>query len=60
MNPLVYRIIRRREWFYASRDRPCWAILKAGVMSDGLLFLLLIGGYFVLMRWILPRLGVPT
>jgi hypothetical protein len=29
-------------------------------MSDTLWFLLFAGGYFVLIRWILPKLGVPT
>jgi len=29
-------------------------------MPEWLQFLLFAGGYFVLMRWILPRFGVPT
>jgi hypothetical protein len=29
-------------------------------MSDFWPLLLLIAGYFVLMRWVLPRFGVPT
>ena len=29
-------------------------------MPDWLQFLLFAGGYFALMRWILPRFGVPT
>lgn len=29
-------------------------------MPDWLEFALLIGGYFALMRWVLPRFGVPT
>ncbi len=29
-------------------------------MSDFLRLLLFVVGYFVLMRWVLPRLGVPT
>ncbi len=29
-------------------------------MSDVLWFILLLIGYVVVMRWVLPRLGVPT
>jgi len=29
-------------------------------MSDALFFLFLLVGYIVLMRWILPKLGIPT
>ena len=29
-------------------------------MSDALFPLLLLAGYIVLMRWVLPKLGVPT
>lgn len=29
-------------------------------MPEWLLILLVVGGYVVLMRWVLPRLGVPT
>jgi heme/copper-type cytochrome/quinol oxidase subunit 3 len=29
-------------------------------MSDWLIFALFFAAYFVLMKWILPRLGVPT
>jgi len=29
-------------------------------MFDGLWFIAFFVGYIVLMRWILPRLGVPT
>jgi hypothetical protein len=29
-------------------------------MSEGLGLVLMIGGYFALMRWVLPRLGVST
>jgi hypothetical protein len=29
-------------------------------MFDAILPLLVFVGYFVLMRWVLPRLGVPT
>jgi hypothetical protein len=29
-------------------------------MSDVLWMILLVGGYFALMRWVLPRFGVPT
>jgi hypothetical protein len=29
-------------------------------MPEWLAFLLVLAGYFVLMRWVLPRLGVPT
>jgi hypothetical protein len=29
-------------------------------MPEWLIIILLLAGYFILMRWILPRLGVPT
>jgi hypothetical protein len=29
-------------------------------MTEGLELLLLVGGYFALMRWVLPRFGVST
>jgi hypothetical protein len=29
-------------------------------MPDWLIFLLIAAGYFCLMRWVLPKLGVPT
>jgi hypothetical protein len=29
-------------------------------MNDTLLVVLLVVGWFVLQRWVLPRLGVPT
>ena len=29
-------------------------------MPEWLVMLLVVGGYVVLMRWVLPRLGVPT
>ncbi len=29
-------------------------------MPDWLVFILVLGGWFALQRWILPRLGVPT
>ncbi len=29
-------------------------------MSDWLTIILVAGGYFALMKWVLPRLGVPT
>jgi hypothetical protein len=29
-------------------------------MSDWLTMLLVAGGYIALMKWVLPRLGVPT
>jgi hypothetical protein len=29
-------------------------------MSDWAWMLLVLAGYFVLQRWILPRLGIPT
>lgn len=29
-------------------------------MSDVLFFLLLLVGYVVVMRWVLPKLGIPT
>jgi len=29
-------------------------------MSDGLWFITALGAYVVLMRWVLPRFGVPT
>ena len=29
-------------------------------MSGWLWFIVFFGGYIVLMRWVLPRLGVPT
>lgn len=29
-------------------------------MNDTILILLVVVGYFALMRWVLPRLGVPT
>jgi hypothetical protein len=31
-----------------------------GVSLDVILFVLLLGGWFVLMRYILPRLGIST
>ena len=31
-----------------------------GTMSDGLWFIGLFTAYLVLMRWVLPRLGIPT
>jgi hypothetical protein len=30
------------------------------MMAEGLLLVLVIVAYIVLMRWVLPRLGVPT
>ena len=30
------------------------------MMTEGLLLVLAIVAYIVLMRWVLPRLGVPT
>jgi hypothetical protein len=35
-------------------------IRVAVAMPDWLVILLLVLGYFALMRWVLPRLGVPT
>jgi len=29
-------------------------------MRDWLLPILVIAGYFIVMRWVLPKLGVPT
>ncbi len=29
-------------------------------MPEWLTLVLMVGGYFALMRWVLPRLGVPT
>jgi hypothetical protein len=29
-------------------------------MNETLKLLLFVGGYILLMRWVLPRLGVPT
>jgi hypothetical protein len=29
-------------------------------MRDWLLPILMIAGYFIVMRWVLPKLGVPT
>ena len=29
-------------------------------MPDWLLMALILGGYFALMKWVLPRFGVPT
>lgn len=29
-------------------------------MPEWAVFVLLAGGYFALMKWVLPRLGVPT
>jgi hypothetical protein len=29
-------------------------------MPEWLTMLLVFGGYFAIMRWVLPRLGVPT
>ena len=29
-------------------------------MQEWLLFLVVVGGYVAVMRWILPRFGVPT
>jgi hypothetical protein len=31
-----------------------------GLGSDAVLLVLLLAGWFVLMRWVLPRLGVST
>jgi hypothetical protein len=35
-------------------------MFQTSAMSDVLIFLAFAGGWFVLMRFILPRLGVPT
>jgi hypothetical protein len=29
-------------------------------MPDWLILVLLMGGYFAVMRWVLPKFGVPT
>jgi hypothetical protein len=29
-------------------------------MPEGIIVLLVFSAYFILMRWVLPRLGVPT
>jgi hypothetical protein len=29
-------------------------------MGEWMVFLLVLGGYVVLMKWVLPRAGVPT
>jgi len=34
--------------------------INGSEMPDWLMFVLFLGGYFALMRWVLPKFGVPT
>ena len=41
-------------------SRIAYVMRRQKLMSDVLTIVLFVIGYIVIMRWVLPRLGVPT
>ena len=52
--------VRRRAWMPEEAQRQLFGKGRFKKMPDWGWFLLILVAYLVLVRWVLPRLGVPT